>query len=447
MREFAHELCVALKTYGKVALLSSKSVSSELALPGLARVSESQPAQLRLSQWLQNQESAHDYLIYQADPSWSRWTERCTRVVDHLIFVGDADEAPGISEIESRISTPSQQSSLVLLHRPDMRRPSGTRHWLDERKVDAVFHLRRKNSGDYARLVRTLTGRTVSLVLSGGGARGYAQVGVIRALEELGIPIDMVGGTSIGACMGFYLARGMNSAEIQAHLKAKWGAMNDYTLPLVALMTGRKINHRIVSDCAAWDIEDLWIPFYCVSANLTTSRAVVHSRGNAAQAIRASTAIPGILPPVPEGENLLIDGGVLNNLPIDVMRKMNPSGPLIAIDVVSPRGPRAKSDFGMWVSGWRLALNRINPFASKQQLPGVADIMIRGMLVGADSARNRMLQDGLADLYLNINVAGTSMLRFDIVEPTIEKGYQSTFEKLREFALSTELSHLLERVK
>ena len=434
MKEFARELSAALEQFGQVALLSSKTVGVELGMVDIAQSVDSHPAHLRLTQWLQDRESTHSYLLYQADPAWTRWTERCIRQVDHLIFIGDAEEPPVLSELETRIRSPNQRASLVLLQREDTRRPTGTRHWLDERSVDAVFHVRRQNSSDYARLVRILAGRAVSLVLGGGGARGFAQVGVIQAMEELGIPIDMVGGTSIGACIGFYHARGMNATAIQAHLNAKWGSMLDYTLPLVALMAGRKINHRIVSDCAAWDIEDLFNPFYCVSANLTTTREVIHRRGNAARAIRATTSIPGVLPPVPEGEDLLIDGGVLNNLPVDIMRKLNPTGPLIAVDVVSPRGPRAKTGFGMWVSGWKVVLNRLNPFAKKVPLPGVTDIMIRSMLVGADSMRNRMLRDGLADLYLNINVAGTGMLRFDIVDPSVEKGYKSALEPLREWA-------------
>jgi predicted acylesterase/phospholipase RssA/CRP-like cAMP-binding protein len=434
--EFTHTVMASMEEFGSVALLSSDAVGKKLGMVDITGISEPHPAHLRLTQWLQEQEAAHRYLIYQTDGSWTHWTERCVRQVDHLIFVGNADERPDLSEMESRIRTPNQRASLVLLHRGDSRRPTGTSFWLSERNVESVYHVRRGHDADYRRLVRILAGQAVSLVLSGGGARGFAQVGVIRALEELGIPVDMVGGTSIGACMSFYHASGMNADEIQSHLRAKWSSMLDYTLPLVALMAGRKINHRIESDCSAWDIEDLWTPFYCVSANLTTSQAMIHNRGNAARAVRATTAIPGVLPPVPAGEDLLIDGGVLNNLPLDIMRRMNPSGPLIAVDVVSPRGPRAKSDFGMWVSGWRAAVNRINPFATRLKLPGVTEVMIRGMLVGADSARNRMLREGLADLYLNINVAGVSMLGFDVVDPTVEKGYRASLEPLREWIRS-----------
>jgi predicted acylesterase/phospholipase RssA len=138
-----------------------------------------------------------------------------------------------------------------------------------------------------------------------------------------------------------------------------------------------------------------------------------------------------VLPPVPENGNLLADGGVLNNLPIDVMRRFNPGGPVIAVDVVPPQGPRARVDYGTSVSGWSLALNRAIPWKQRIRVPSLTGIIMRSMFVGSDGARSEMLRDGLADLYLNIKASGIGFLQFDQVEKAAAIGYEATYERLR----------------
>jgi predicted acylesterase/phospholipase RssA len=170
-----------------------------------------------------------------------------------------------------------------------------------------------------------------------------------------------------------------------------------------------------------------------VSTNLTRAGPVVHRRGNLARAVRASVAIPGVLPPVPDGEHLLVDGGVLNNLPIDVMRELNPTGPVIAVDVVPPQGPGAKSDYGLTLSGWRLALGRLRPGRPAISVPSIAATILHSMFVGADSGRQQMLRDGLADLYLSIHLRKVGLLEFGTVHPVEELGYAQSIERLREW--------------
>ena len=142
-------------------------------------------------------------------------------------------------------------------------------------------------------------------------------------------------------------------------------------------------------------------------------------------------AIPGVLPPVPEGDELLVDGGVLNNLPIDAMRQINPSGPVIAVDVLPPHGPRARSDFGLSVSGWRLALGKILPGKSSIRVPSLGNTIMRSMFVGSEGARAEMLREGLADLYLSINASGIGLLDFTAVGKVAQIGYEASLPQLR----------------
>ena len=438
LAEVARDLADGLAAYGPVALLSSAEVDSTLGRPGIAQASESDPSCIRLSQWLHEREENLRYALYVADSTWTPWTERCARQADHVVTIADSEGAPDLGEIESRLevcwhSGRAPRRSLVLRHPSDLDRPRDTSRWFSERSVDSVYHLRTDHARDLRRLVRILAGRAVGLVLGGGGARGFAQVGVLRALEELKIEVDIFGGTSIGACMAAYGARGLSSAEIQEQLEKHWRSLLDYTFPIASLIEGRRINNLIEEFVLTWDLEDLWFPFYCVSTNLTTARAVIHRRGALARALRASVAIPGVLPPVPENGELLIDGGVLNNLPVDVMRELNPFGPVIAIDVFSPKGPVARSDYGMSLSGWRLAVNKINPFRKTIRVPSLAETMIRSTLVGASLARAEVLRKELADFYRNIHVRGVGMLQFDVVAKSIQIGYEDTIEPLREW--------------
>lgn len=434
--ELARVMEAGLAEHGDVLILSSDTVDRELGRPGIAQVSDSDPAHLRLLEWLHGQEAEGRFLIYQADPSWTAWTERCARQADRVTVVADATAGPDLGELETRMDRPRLSWSLALLHPEETDRPRGSARWLEGSRAEAIYHMRQGHPADQARLVRLLSGRAVGLVLGGGGARGFAQVGVMRAMEELGIPIDMVGGSSIGAILAFYAARGMSADDIQAHLRRYWGSLTDYTFPMVSLMAGRRMTNQGRADCAAWDFEDLWLPCFSVATNLTTSRSVVHTRGSTFTAIRASVAIPGVFPPVPSDGELLVDGGVLNNLPIDVMRELNPYGKVIGIDVVSPRGPEAKSDYGMSLSGWSLLARKILPFTRSPRVPGFASTMLTTTVVGASRARQEMVSAGLADLYHNIHVRGVGMLQFDAVDKSVEIGYRDSIERLREWSLS-----------
>jgi predicted acylesterase/phospholipase RssA len=254
---------------------------------------------------------------------------------------------------------------------------------------------------------------------------------VVRALEDLGIPVDLVGGASIGAPMAACPARGLTAKQSLAEAEQAFASILDYTLPVASLLAGRRITASIERSLGDWDIEDLWLPYFCLSTNLSRAGSVVHRRGNLARAVRASVAIPGVLPPVPAGEDLLVDGAVLNNLPIDVMRALNPTGPVIAVDVVPPQGPRARSDYGMMLSGWRVALSRLRPGRPESSAPGIVTTILHSMFIGAGTSRQQMVREGLADLYIDIHLRKVGLLQFDEVRPIEELGYAQGIERLR----------------
>ncbi len=445
LERIALQLVARLARLGSVAVLSSSDVDAALGLEGISQSSDDQPTYLRLSRWLHEREENYRFVLYLADAKWSQWTERCVRQAERVLFLADADAAPEQGEIEEQLErrwrkarTPRQD--LVLLHPPERDRPRGTSAWLTGRDVTSVYHLRRDHSGDLERLARFIGDRAVGLVLGGGGGRGFAHLGVLKAMEELGIPVDMVGGSSIGGPVAIPTAQGKNAEEAVEMIAHHFRSLLDYTLPVASVLAGRRISSAIEQGAGGWEIEDLWLPFFCVSTNLTTGQVVKHRRGDLVRAVRAGVAIPGVLPPVPEGGNLLADGGVLNNLPIDVMRELNPSGRVIAVDVLPPRGPRAKADYGLAVSGWKLAMAKLLFWRKPVPVPRLGTTIMRSMFVGSDPARAEMLNDGLADLYLNIRASGIGLLQFDKVEEVARIGYEASIDPLKQWWESDGLS-------
>jgi NTE family protein len=191
---------------------------------------------------------------------------------------------------------------------------------------------------DFARLARFLNDRSVGLALGGGFARGIGHVGVIRAMRELDIPIDMVGGTSMGAIIAGQCALEWDCQrmlEITCRHSAE-SMERDYTLPVVSFMTGQKISRVVTSIAGNMDIEDMRLPFFCISASLTRGEMKVHSSGNTALSVIASARAPGVFPPVTWDNELLVDGALVNLVPSDVMRDFVGQGTAVSVDVSAP---------------------------------------------------------------------------------------------------------------
>jgi predicted acylesterase/phospholipase RssA len=202
----------------------------------------------------------------------------------------------------------------------------------------------------------------------------------------------------------------------------------DYTIPVVSLVKGERITRNIARMFAGFDVRDLWLQFFCVSTNLTRARIEVHDRGDLATAIRASVAIPGILPPVPLGGDLLVDGGVLNNLPCDVMRASGTVRRLIAVDLSPPVGMKARDDFGLSVSGWSALRAQFR--SDRARFPGLVAILTSAMVAGSVRDRDRMLADGTVDWYLDLDLSGVQILDFERVAEVAARGYEAARPRL-----------------
>ena len=428
-------MIAALEPLGPTVLLGSDRIDSILGRTGLAQSASTGLGDSRLSQLLHELEAAHDHVIYLADRTPTQWSRRIIQRADTVVVVAGAAPTGEAETTISRFLDSSPATGvprwLVMVDEASARRPTAASTIVIGDRFDEVHHVRRGNRRDFARLGRLSVGAGLGLVLGGGGARGFAHLGVIKAMRELGIPIDRIGGASMGSIFAAGAAMYDDADELLVLSAKQFNRLIDYTVPLVSLLKAKRITANLHSVFGGVDVADVWTPLYCVSTNLTRSRIEVHRRGDLVTAIRASIAIPGVLPPVPFGEDLLVDGGVLNNVPADVMRADPSIATVIAVDVASMAGPTTNANYGNYVSGF----NALRHFVVRKHspYPGVASVLMRTMITGSEGRRATMRTDGTADLYLDIEMQGVGLLEFDKMTRVVERGYAAALPRLQEW--------------
>ena len=435
LTESAQHLAAALSRLGRTLHLNSAIVDSRFGREGAAQAHERDAGGTGLVEWLAEQESEHRYIVYETDAALSPWTERCIRQADRVVLFADprGDAAPGELETELLARGPARRTpvTLALLHPRDTRAPSGTARWFAGRILDRHMHVRRGAAADYERLSRFLTGVAVGLALGGGFARGLAHLGVLRALDELGISVDAVGGASMGAMVGGQWACGFEPSRIVREMRTGFAdSFDDMTLPFLAFKRGGKVSRFIQALFGDVRIEDLWMPYFCVSANLNRAELKVHTTGRLADAVLASSRAPGIFPPVVFDGELHVDGGLINNVPVDVMKPFANDGIVIGVDVSPPHELNQVHDYGYDVPGWRAVWNRFNPTRDKRiYRPSILLVLMRVIEFGGISYRREKAE--MADVYISPDVLRFKRNDFHAAEDIAEAGYQATSECLR----------------
>lgn len=406
LSSFCRELNHALTANESVLYLNSDKILEQL---GPSAFEESKQHLLAL--WLGQREEEHSIIIYQCDYGMTTWTRRCLRQAKCVLVVAMAHLEPNLTSLEHQLyglSLPVQ-IELVLLHKIDTKKPKHTSMWLSLRSWCPHHHLRcphrvlvrkrtkiediyselsktsPKNDSDFARLARYLTGKSIGLVLGGGGARGISHLGMIKALQEANIPIDMVGGVSIGAFIGALWAQESDLTPVtqlarnwSSKVISVWRQLLDLTYPATAMFTGAAFNGTIYEVFGDRQIEDLWIPYFNVTTNITSSAPRVHRHGSLWRYVRSSMSLSGYLPPLcdPIDGHLLLDGGYVNNLPADVMHNVMGARTILAVDVGS-QDETDLTNYGDVLSGWWLLWNRWNPFGQNIRVPSLPEIQSR----------------------------------------------------------------------
>lgn len=442
LRRILHLLKTAMRESGSTLVLDSKRFDTLYGKTGAAQTRFSDNFNSSVTAWLDDRDARYQHVIYVADPHWNAWTQRCLNRADRVLLLTDVNQPVPPSALESHITQMFRprihqpRLEYVFLQAADTEHPSGTRHRLHGRHYAAFYHVRSDDKAHFARLARRLTGHGRGLVLSGGGARGYVHLGVQRALEESAIDVDVIGGSSMGALLGGAMALGLDSARIKS-LSAEFAnprALFDYTLPMASLMKSAKLTHFCRTLFGDVRIEDMWLPYFCVSTNLSHGSEVLHSEGYLWEAVRASIAIPGIFTPVPQANGeLLVDGAVLNNFPVDHMAERLFGGTLIGVNVGQVEALENIYNYGNSLSGWQILGNRLNPFTPRALVPTILETLLRVNDIKSLEELNRLRQ--MVDVLIEPKVTHFSLLDFRNYARISEAGYLAAVDILNESAI------------
>jgi len=364
-----------------------------------------------------NAEQSSDVVVYVGDAAGSVWSQHCIRQADRVMLLTRAG-AEAESAMFQKAAAAGRRYELIVLQGAanDRLTPHGAplgRH-----------NIRSSEKGDVARLARLMTGRAVGLVLAGGGARGYAHIGAIRALREAGLVFDRAAGTSIGAIVAAGVAMDWNDGELEERMRRTFlrdRPLNDYTIPFFALLRGGKVADQLRGHFGDTRIEDMRLPFFCVTSDLTSGHAAAHHAGLLWRALKASVSIPGLLPPVVMDGHLHVDGGIMNNLPVDLMAA-DGRGPIVAIDVVGEAGiGYADEAYGdeNWFAAWK---------RRRSGAPSMAAILMRSGTVGNELQRRQARAQ--ADIVIDPALKGIGLTHWKKFDAAVEAGYRAVAEAI-----------------
>lgn len=411
------------------ALIDAEAVERALG-PGAAQTPfNDSETNGHLLDWLAWREAGAQRLLYCASAPQDAWSERCLRQADRIVIVARAERGAATSAIPALLKRLHLRSPIdVVLLRSRGSSSQAALDWRQACAAAAHHYIDPDREADFARLGRQLSGLGLGLVLGGGGARGFAHIGLVRALEELKLPIDLVGGSSMGAFFSALLARGADSRELREVARASFvdhNYLNDFVLPRVSLIRGRRFLGHLRSVFGESRIEDLPLPFFCVSANLTRGSTMIHDEGPLATWVATSMAVPGVAPPLVWRGDLLADGSIVNSLPTDIMQSYA-RGPVIASDVSTDGGLSAAGIEGpdpealLGRSGLGISLT---------------GILFRSATLSSESiVRSRAAR---ADLYLRMPVSRIGLFDWKQIDAIIDRGYQHSLAALTAYVSGT----------
>ena len=422
--DFSHKLARALP--------GSTGVMTSADIPVGAEVEET-AATMELESRLLSMESKNDHTVLAASYEDNGWTRKCLRHCDYILLVADPSGPTQFSPVElKRLSGGSAHSleprELIFLQ-SETTRPARTQAFLSIRKVPHK-HISRNNHADFQRLARSLTGRSINLVLGGGGARGLAHIGLYRALLECNVPIDSVGGTSFGAIMAAVIALKRSPEEIlelvQRYL-IDLDPMSEYSIPFVSMIRGRRYTQALKGVCGDAFVEDLSIPFFAIAADLTAGAPLVMDRGPLWQATRASSSIPGLAPPIMVDNHLLVDGGIVNNVPADIMKERF-SGRTLAVRVGQAGEVQGDDSPGELIaetgeapSLGRILRNRLRSQKNRIKYPGFGQLLLRSAILGGDD--HERISKKAATIWTELPVQNFGLLDWEDAPELIDIGY------------------------
>jgi predicted acylesterase/phospholipase RssA/CRP-like cAMP-binding protein len=429
---FTTDLVDALSRLGPVRRVRPVDAGSALGVDASAADTATASA---VDRWLDGVEAGSPWVVLDVPAAGDGWCDRCLERADHVVLVAPSGVSPERRAWEAGLYSGDPRlrpkASLVLLHPEGTELPSGTARWLDARDALRHYHARHRHRGDLQRIARSVTGQGIGLVLAGGAALGASHVGVLAALMDSGIPVDFVGGASAGGGIAGVIAKHASYEDVHDILVRSFVQGTPFTklspAPVLGFVRRSSVDGTAQQMLGDVDIEDLWLPMFAVSTNLSTGRPHVHRRGSAWKAARATTAVPGLLPPMIERGEVLVDGGVLDNFPVRVMAELC-GGPVIGSDLLAPKRGNVGLEYedlpsdaaALAAVGWR----RGGP-----RLPTIPYVLRRMSTVG--SKADHADKVAACKVYVRPSLQGVGQGSFRAFAAIARAGYDETLARLR----------------
>jgi len=394
-----------------------------------------------LLQYLDNLDQEYNTLLFIYKKDQPDWNANCIALSDRLIVVADATKKSLYSdETKILLDDPQafngQNTELILLHPKSTNYPKDTATWLKDGHYFRHHHARKDNDADTARLYRYLTGKAIALVLAGGGSRSMSQLGVLKAFEEYGIPIDCVGGASQGAINCWLISTGKPYKWIVSTLISTLplfkSCLKKFTLPLYAILSANSATKALQDSTEGTHMEDMWKLNFSVSVDLSHRKEAIFSQGPAWKSIRASISLPAVFIPVAFEGSILVDGSVMNNMPVDIMKDqfLHNDGLVIAIDLEN-KTRDTKYQIPDKYSFLKILLGKLGVKKYQSNIPSIFDTLLRSLLV---TAHNKTQENGaLADILITLPVSNYKLLDYDEkkVDTLIAIGYKAAIEEIK----------------
>jgi len=391
---------------------------------------------------LENMIANNDFLILHSNNvNDVEWKKNIVKYSDKILVLGEPEELKNISKEEKEIFNNYRNINLkkiwlILNHNKKTTIPNNTSQVINIRNGVKAFHIKNNNEADIKRIVRFITKQTIGLTLGGGGAKGFAHFGIYKAMIELNIPVDIIGGTSAGSIVASQIALGHGFEEIINKNKRvnSLKMFKEYGLPYISLIKSNKIEKAAKLSAEGRNIEDLWIPFFAPATDLTNSKLIIFDKGPLWEAIRSSGALPGIVLPHFMDENIIVDGGLMNNLPVDIMRK-NYGGKIICSSCSLDKS--MKTSLKGIPNQLKILITKIfnkSTFEKKYSyVPTITDIIFKTSVVASASQINKNI--GMSDLFLELPTSKFGLTEFnnDAMMNMINIGYEYSKPKLEQF--------------
>ncbi len=380
---------------------------------------------------LDRAEGSHDLVLLQGGSTLAGkpWTEFCLQQADRILAVTSGGPVP------ARLGELPELRGCDLLCL-DVAQGSGKLSgWADA--LDPVeSHVVRRASfdQDLERAARRLSGNSLGVVLSGGGARAFAHIGAIEELLAAGLKIDRIAGVSMGAMIGALFALGLDPDEVDALCFEEWvqkRPLADYALPRHSLIRGDRMRAMLDRMFDGLLVEELPRSFISGYAELRSGRFKIARHGNLWEAVGYSMSLPILVPPVVRGRELYIDGSLVDNLPVKAMADLA-EGPIVAVDVKAtlkrPGEDPRPDGTALDIAG----ANGADPADAVARLPGLGETMMRVLLLG--SANTSEAARRHADLVINPLTEGVGLLEFHQLDTAREAGRAAAREALEQVA-------------